>query len=81
MTMDFTDKLGAFWIISNKLDEIQRNISYIFNMSSFADNNLQCPYWKQPHIWALSKVETRIQDAKRIADDYLRGIRKGEDLQ
>ena len=71
MTIDFADKLGTFVIINQKLDGIQRDIAYAFNMPVFKDNNLTCSYWKQPHIYALSKLETRIQDAKRITEKYI----------
>ena len=75
MTIDFADKLGTFVIISQKLDGIQRDIAYAFNMPVFKDNNLTCSYWKQPHIYALSKLETRIQDAKRITENYIQTLK------
>lgn len=77
MTMDFTDRLGTFWIISKKLDGIQEDISYAFNMPAFEDNDFTCAYWKQPHIYVLSKLETRIQDAKRITEGFLHELKKG----
>ena len=70
---EFIDKIGAFWIISKKLSDIQRDIIYALDLTSDDDNP---KHWKQSPSWALSHVEDRIKDAKRITNGVLRKLRK-----
>ena len=71
---EFIDKLGAFWIISKKLSELQEDINYALELSSH--DEYYPKHWKQSHSWALSHVEDRIKDAKRITNGFLHKLRK-----
>ena len=72
---EFIDKLGAFWIIRQKLDDVHNDIRYALEF--FADdNNDNSNYWRKSHIWALSNIEVRIKEAKGITNSVLRKLRK-----
>ena len=72
---EFIDKIGAFWIISQKLSEIQEDISQALEITS-KDDNCKSSYWRQPHAWALSNIEVRIKEAKGITNSVLRKLKK-----
>ena len=71
---EFIDKIGAFWIISKKLSDIQRDIIYALDLTSDDDYNPK--HWKQSHSWVLSQIEYNIKDAKRITNGILHKLRK-----
>lgn len=71
---EFIDKLGAFWIISRKLSDIQRDVIYALELTSNDDDKPK--HWKHSHSWALSHIEVRIKEAKGITNSVLRKLRK-----
>ena len=71
---EFIDKIGAFWIISKKLSDIQRDIIYALDLTS--DDDYDTKNWKQALSWVLSQIEYDIKDAKRITNGVLRKLRK-----
>ena len=71
---EFIDKIGAFWIISKKLSDIQRDIIYALDLTSDDDDDTK--NWKQALSWVLSQIEYDIKDAKRITNGVLRKLRK-----
>lgn len=70
---EFIDKLGAFWIISRKLSDVQRDVIYALELTS---NDDKPKHWKHSHSWALSHIEDSIKNAKRITNSVLHNLRK-----
>ena len=71
---EFIDKLGAFWIISRKLSDVQRDVIYALELTSNDDDKPK--HWKHSHSWELSHIEDNIKNAKRITNSVLCELRK-----
>lgn len=73
---EFVDKFMAFSIIDGMIDDLITEIYQALKYTSDENNRNSASYWRQPHIWTLSNLESRAKEMKRITRLFMRKLER-----